>query len=70
MNLQDNSVTKWICGTLIALCAIAAYIHWTDQNDKLREVAVQKYETCVRDQYHTTPAAWYNEHGEYPDCTN
>lgn len=30
--------------------------------------AASQYEKCVREQYHTTPSAWREQHGEYPSC--
>lgn len=55
--------------TLIIVLMVA-FLKWTDARDKKLEIAVAKYEECVKTQMHTTVMAYYNEHGEFPECSN
>ncbi|MFZ2152299.1 MAG: hypothetical protein WAV09_04285 [Minisyncoccia bacterium] len=41
---------------------------WTVDHDKKVEQASVRYELCVNNQYGTSPAQWYEEHGQYPVC--
>lgn len=41
------------------------FLYWGWHDAALMQSA-QRYEQCVKSQYHTTPSAWYAEHGEYP----
>lgn len=43
------------------------FLFW-DWHDAAVMQSAQRYEQCVKAQYHTTPSAWYAEHGEYPTC--
>lgn len=56
-----------LIGTL-TVAAIATFLWWTNERDKALNEWATKYEECVKVEYHTTPSAWYAEHGEYPEC--
>ena len=57
--------------TLTILAIVAVLIlggRWVAKLDAARNAAYEAYEACVLQEYHTTPAAWYAEHGEAPPC--
>ena len=58
--------------TTVAILAIAILLtgamKWMDKRDKAVLISVDRYEECVRNEYNTTPSAWYMENGEYPYC--
>lgn len=41
---------------------------WSAHHDTQVQASAERYEKCVATKLHTTPSAWYNEHGEYPVC--
>lgn len=47
---------------------IGLVLMWSVNHDKKVMESADKYEQCVRDQYGVSPAFWYSEHGEYPEC--
>lgn len=53
---------------ILIIVAFVGFFKWTAHMDEVRNVAYQKYEECVKEQYGTTPSAWYYEHGETPEC--
>lgn len=53
---------------IVGILAVVAFFHWIDLKDQERAEAAAQYEACVKSEYHTTPTAWYAEHGEYPEC--
>lgn len=53
---------------VVAICGVMLYL--AAQRDKAVMQAADLYEKCVKEQYGTTPTAWYYEHGEYPECRN
>lgn len=55
---------------IVATALIALGLVWSNWYGNQADLAAQRYEACVTAQYHTTPAAWYGEHGEYPECSN
>ncbi len=55
---------------LLLATLIGIYLNWTAKHDEQIMMAADKYETCVMNEYNTTPSAWYQEHGEYPYCEN
>lgn len=56
-------------GVTVVIAGILGITLWSIENDKAREVSVEKYEECVRTEMHTTVMAYYDQHGEYPVCT-
>lgn len=62
-----NTFTKifWI---IIAIVLIVLFFKWTVKHDAQIAEGAAIYEACVAEQYHTSPAAYYQEHGEYPEC--
>lgn len=61
---------KFIIGFTLLMVAVVlvAYIGWTVKRDEQLMKSMEAYEDCVREEYNTTPAAWYEENGEYPNC--
>lgn len=60
--------TKNILYALIAITAIVAILSWSDKHDQQVNEAADKYEQCIKVEYHTTPSAFYAEHNQYPTC--
>lgn len=54
-------------GALIFL-ALCLLIRWSEKHDEKIQVAADKYEECVRNEYGMSPAQWYAENGKYPEC--
>lgn len=52
----------------VIVALFAGFIILEIRHDAAQEAAYAKYEQCVATQYHTTPAAYYQEHGVAPDC--
>lgn len=67
MRFTNNRFAYTFLGVL-ALLLLVAFLRWTGEQDVKRAAWADAYEQCVREQYHTTPTAWYDQHGEYPDC--
>jgi hypothetical protein len=64
--MQDSLST---IGTIVAVVIIGACaLSWSISHDAEVARAAALYETCVAAEYSTTPAAYYNAHGEYPAC--
>lgn len=61
---------KIIGGVILAVVLIGLFLNWTAERDEKVFEAAAKYERCVKEIYHTTPMQWYNEHGEFPECSN
>lgn len=57
-----------LCLGLLVVVAIGGILKWSDWHDAQMQIAYSKYEVCVKAQYHTTPQAYYAEHGVAPDC--
>lgn len=57
-----------IVTVLLIAIAFIAILYWADKRDEAVMISAERYEECVRNEYHTTPSAWYAEHGEYPVC--
>lgn len=69
-NIEDQAkdkMTIWLCG-IGAIIAVAIFLSWVNKHDKAIEQSSEAYEKCVMAEYNTTPSAWYNEHGQYPEC--
>lgn len=39
-----------------------------EERDEAFQLAVERYEECVRTEYGRSPTAFAQEHGYYPDC--
>lgn len=56
----------------LAMLVLVALIYGVGKfgawRDAQLSTQMKPYEDCVQEQYHTTPAAWYAEHGELPAC--
>lgn len=65
----ENNMKK-VLWVIIAIAAIAGILKWSAWRDAKLEVAVEKYVACVKVEYHTDPASYYNEHGQYPEVHN
>lgn len=59
---------KTLITIVLVIVAIALFLKWSAWQDDRRAEAVQRYETCVLEEYNTTPTAWYLQNGEYPEC--
>ena len=63
MNLVQKCF--WI-GVVVVVVGLA--VQYTAARDASLKAENDRYETCVRNQYGTTPQAWYSEHGTEPEC--
>ena len=54
--------------TLILGLAIPLFL-WNSHRLEAQDAAFEAYEACVADQYGTTPSAFYQMHGVYPECS-
>ena len=61
---------KYIFWIVVIIVLMTLFIRWTNARDEKVAIAADKYELCVKTQMNTTPAAYYNEHGEYPTCSS
>lgn len=61
---------KKVLWAIIIIAAIAGILKWSAWRDAKLEVAVAKYVECVKVEYNTNPATYYNEHGHYPEVHN
>lgn len=52
----------------IVLIGIAGVTLWSAAHDKKIEEVAEQYEECVRTEMHTTPTAYYDQYGEFPEC--
>jgi hypothetical protein len=59
---------KIILWTIAAIVIVALFIRWSEARGAKIMEAADRYEACVRAELGTTPAAYYQEHGEYPKC--
>lgn len=64
---NKETISAIIFGVIAGL-VVMVILQWSIKHDRLLQEAVANYEHCVKDEYHTTPGAWYEEHGEYPYC--
>lgn len=53
---------------LFFIAFISLFIVWTIDHDEKVQIGADKYELCVKSQYGVSPAYYYQEHGEYPEC--
>ena len=53
---------------LIAVMLIVLVVGAVNALDAQRAQAMEAYETCVQIEYSTTPSAWYQQFGSYPEC--
>lgn len=65
--MKDIIINSIIATAILAV--MLGIILWSIGNDKKREASVEKYEECVQTEMHTTVMAYYDQHGEYPECT-
>ena len=63
MNIKEIIVSV-LCLVILA----TSFLAWSADHDRKVEESATKYEACVRSQYGTSPATWYADHGEYPEC--
>ena len=69
MNKEDiKAIAIIILIGLLFGSVMISVLKWTEHRDKELMEWAEKYEICVANQYHTTPSAYYNENGEYPEC--
>lgn len=64
--MKDTTINSII--VTIILGAMLSITLWSAKHDKQVEASSEKYEECVRTEMHTTPTAYYDQHGEYPKC--
>lgn len=65
--MKDTIINSVIVTVIIA--GMLGVTLWSTKHDKQAEASVEKYEECVRTEMHTTVMAYYDQHGEYPECT-
>lgn len=53
--------------TIIYILAVL-FLRWSDHQTAQVEAASDKYEACVKKEYGMSPAAYYNDQGQYPEC--
>lgn len=62
---------NFIKATAWTLALIAFFVlawQWSAYRDRVLAASEAKYEACVMAQFHTTPWAYYAEHGETAVC--
>lgn len=64
---KSEKLMIWLC-SIAGVLAMVAFLQWTAGRDEKLMQWADAYEKCVSAEYHTTPSAWYVEHGEYPEC--
>lgn len=57
-----------IAAFIAALIALSTIISWSDSHTSELTEWAGRYETCVRNEYNTTPTEYRLEHGSYPEC--
>ena len=58
-----------IIGTVIFFIGLNMIMVALNIRDKELSKAMDIYEDCVQEQYHTTPSAYRLEYGSYPEVT-
>jgi len=53
---------------VLAMTLIAGLLIFFEKRDNELMEWAHKYEKCVEENYLTTPSAWHQEHGNYPEC--
>lgn len=60
---------KIVLLAIVVISAMIGWLVWTDKKDAERATAAEQYESCISDEYLTSPASYYAENGEYPVCS-
>lgn len=55
---------------LAGVIAVFGVLSLANKHDERVFEAAANYEACVEETYHTTPAHYRLEHGEYPVCSS
>ena len=53
---------------LTAIALVIILLYWTGLRDTKLNEAMDIYTKCVEREYNTTPAYYFNQYGEYPEC--
>jgi len=64
--MNENIKTVFFVAMMVVV--IGGVVVWSGKHDEQVAQASDKYETCIMEQMHMTPSAYYNENGEYPEC--
>lgn len=69
LDKQTKNIIKVVGFILIWILALGALIVFHNQREEKFNRAMDQYETCIKEQYETTPTAYYNLFHVYPKCT-
>lgn len=65
---QTSDLLK-ICGIIIlGIIILGALITFHNKREEKFNIAMEQYESCIKEQYETTPAEYYYHHNVYPKC--
>lgn len=71
--IKNNPTMKeLIINLIIVTVAIGGVIGitlWSAEKERVAEIRISQYEECVETKMHTTVIAYYDQHGEYPECS-
>lgn len=60
--------TTTVAASLLGLAAIIGLALFSSLRLEAQDAAYRAYEECVEREYGRSPSAYYQEHGEYPEC--
>lgn len=64
--MNENIKTVFFVAMMVVV--VGGIVVLSGKHDEQVAVAAEKYETCIMEQTHMTPSAYYNANGEYPEC--
>lgn len=68
MSYRTTRIIQYVVWTVITFI-VGYVVLWAGaRHDVKLQTAMQQYEKCVLETFHTTPAEWYEVHGELPQC--
>lgn len=59
---------KIVLVSVVVIIGMIFILNWSSKHDEQVMEAGDRYQKCVEDQYRTSPASYYQENGEYPEC--
>lgn len=63
-----NENIKIVFFVAMMVIVVWGIVAWSGKHDEQVAQDADKYETCIMEQTHMTPSAYYNANGEYPEC--
>lgn len=66
---MENTLADF-AGTIVIAAIVIGFIGVISVHMYANDNAYDAYTKCVQTEYHTTPAQWYAEHQELPECDN